>query len=254
MKQSLSSQSSARSLRCLLAAVLFLPLAALPAAAASQLHIAIPDNAWQIENANKSGWTCEAQPQTVRTCHKGDSATLVPDHEWWLGNMKSAGWTCNGAPDIVRFCSKPASVAITWDGTCTPSQVGARGSVTITKTPNGNSYDVTLEGKLSINSPTYGYVRHGVPPGFLPVSTDPLAYTCSVQQSATKGDTSGVSNYGGKGVGIRNDNYQGYQGRATIWFPEKFYNGEFTLRCTWQTNEATDPSAWQSCPGIKVIQ
>lgn len=132
----------------------------------------------------------------------------------------------------------PAPSVITWDGSGTPSQVGARGLVTLTKAWNGSSYDVTLEGRLTINSRSYGYVRHGLPPGYLPVSSDPQAYPCEVQQHATQGDLSGVNNYGGRGVHIRCDDFPGYQGRATLWFPEKLYNGEITLRCTWQTHEA----------------
>lgn len=148
----------------------------------------------------------------------------------------------------------PAPSSLTWDGSGTPSQVGARGRVTLTKAWNGSGYDVTMEGRLSVHSRTYGYVRHGLPPGFLPVRTDPQAYPCEVQQHATQGDLSGVDNYGGRGVHIRCDDFPGYQGRATLWFPEKSYNGEITLRCTWQTNEATDPTAWESHPGIEVVQ
>jgi hypothetical protein len=131
----------------------------------------------------------------------------------------------------------PAPSLITWDGSGTPSQVGARGRVTLTKVWNGKSYDVTLEGQLTIHSRSYGYVRHGLPLGYLPVSSDPLAYTCSIQQHALWGDLSGVENYGGRGVHVRNDDFPGYEGRATLWFPEKLYNGEITLRCTWQTEE-----------------
>lgn len=69
-------------------------------------HIAIPDHPWQLDNAKKSGWTCEPAAQSIRTCHKGDAATLVPDHPWWLDNMKKAGWTCNPAPNSLRFCTK----------------------------------------------------------------------------------------------------------------------------------------------------
>lgn len=159
---------------------------------------------------------------------------------------------CQCAPPEPPPAPAPAATEITWDGACTPSQVGARGSVKITKVANGDGFDVTLDGKLTISSATYGYVRHGLPSGFLPVSTDPASYTCELQQHADKGDTSAVGNYGGQGVHVRNDTYQGYQGRATLWFPEKFYNGEFTLRCKWKSSEATDPSAWQGCAGIQV--
>jgi len=161
--------------------------------------------------------------------------------------------------DLPRWPVRPAPAAppepsvITWDGTGTPSQVGARGRVTLTKTWNGKNYDVVLEGKLAFVSRSYGFVRHGLPRGYLPISADPLAYSCSIQQHAIWGDLSAVGNYGGRGVHVRNDKFPGYEGRATLWFPEMRYNGEVTLRCAWQTNEATDPSAWASCPGIEVV-
>lgn len=177
------------------------------------------------------------------------------------GSMDGAGYGCGIrtsdtrvlGSSLCRPAPAPSSI-ISWNGSCAPSQVGANGSVTITKTPNGSGFAVTLEGTLTISSPTYGYTRHGLPAGFLPVSTSPTAYTCSVQQRAGYGDTSGIANYGGQGVHIRNDSSASYVGKATLWFPEKFYNGQYTLRCTWVTNEATNPLAWQSCPGITVLQ
>ncbi|HEX4963474.1 MAG TPA: hypothetical protein VF173_21780 [Thermoanaerobaculia bacterium] len=141
--------------------------------------------------------------------------------------------------ELPRRPALPAPAVVIWDGTGTPSQVDARGRVTLTKAWNGQCYDVTLEGKLAIRSRSYGDVRHGLPYGYLPVSTDPLAYPCAIQQHATWGDLSGVDNHGGRGIHVRNDNSPGYEGRATLWFLEKNYNGEITLRCTWQTNEAT---------------
>lgn len=188
---------------------------------------------------------------------------------WWdvvrlagHGSMDGGGYGCGIRLTDARtlgssLCraTPPSGSIISWNGSCTPSQVGANGGVTISKAPNGiGGFAVTLEGTLSISSPTYGYVRHGLPAGFLPVSTDPQAYTCSVQQNASYGNTSGIGNYGGNGVHIRNDSTSGYAGKATLWFPEKFYNGLYTLRCTWQTNEATNPTAWQSCPGITIVQ
>lgn len=177
------------------------------------------------------------------------------------GSMDGAGYGCTIRSSDTRILGTslcrptpaPSSI-ITWNGSCTTSQVGANGSVTITKTPNGSGFAVTLEGTLTINSPTYGYTRHALPLGFLPVSTSPTAYTCSIQQRAGYGDTTGISNYGGQGVHVRNDSTSGYAGKATLWFPEKFYNGQYTLRCTWVTNEATNPLNWQSCPGITVLQ
>lgn len=138
---------------------------------------------------------------------------------------------------------------IAWDGTGTPSQVDARGSVTLTKEWNGRNYDVTLEGTLTVESPSYGHVRHGLPPGFLPSAS----CDCAVQESATRGDLSGVDNYGGRGVHVRRDGFPGYEGRATLWFPER-YDGEVALRCTWQTDEATDPGAWAGFPGIRILR
>ncbi len=88
-------------------------------------HIAIPNHPWQTENAQKSGWTCEAQTQAVRTCHKGEDATLVPDQEWWLGNMKSAGWTCNPTANDLRFCTNPGTAAASCAGS-----TGAAASIT----------------------------------------------------------------------------------------------------------------------------
>lgn len=130
----------------------------------------------------------------------------------------------------------PPGQAIVWDGTGTPSQVGARGRVTLTRRWNGTSYDVTLDGKLSIRSRSYGHVRHALPPGFLPVSADPRAGTCVVQRHAALGDTTALDNYGGRGVHVRRGDFPGYEGRATLWFPERT-SGEYTLRCTWQTQE-----------------
>lgn len=144
-------------------------------------------------------------------------------------------------------------LSYTWDGSCTNSQVGANGSVTVTKTAvGGGLYDVVMEGDMSIYSPTYGYVRHGMLPGLRPVSSDPQAYTCEIQVHDIHGDTSGVNNYGGNGVHIRPDTFGGYTTSATIWFPEKFYNGNFTLRCTWQTNEADNMAILQACPGVTI--
>lgn len=133
--------------------------------------------------------------------------------------------------------ASPETAVVAWDGSGTPTQVGARGRVILTKTRNGDGYDVLLEGTLTIHSRSYGYVRHGLPPGYLPVSGDPRAYPCEVQRHATLGDLSRVDNYGGRGVHVRNDGFPGYEGRATLWFPERNYNGEITLRCAWRTKE-----------------
>jgi hypothetical protein len=127
-------------------------------------------------------------------------------------------------------------VIVSWDGSGTPSQVQAQGHVTLTKRWNGTNYDVTLDGTLSVRSRSYGYVRHALPPGYLPVSDDPRDYSCAVQRHATLGDTSAIDNYGGRGVHVRRGDFPGFAGRATLWFPE-LYNGTFTLLCTWQTDE-----------------
>ncbi len=138
---------------------------------------------------------------------------------------------------------------IKWNGKGYNSQVNAYGSVTLTKIGK----KVSLEGTFSISSPTYGYVRHELPPGFKPISTDHMAYPFAVQLSETKGDTSNVNNYGGKGVYALNDDYKGYE-NGDIWFPEKFYNGKFTLRGEWETNEKDCPEEWKKNPGIQVIK
>jgi hypothetical protein len=122
-----------------------------------------------------------------------------------------------------------------WNGSGTRTQVGASGSVTITKIPKSNGITkVILEGELSIYSPTYGYVRHELPSGFMPISAQPDAYTCSTQIHETKGDTSNIGNYGGHGVHVRKPDL-GYE-NAVLWFPEKFYNGKFSLKCEWETD------------------
>lgn len=141
-------------------------------------------------------------------------------------------------PAVEPSPASPPSIQA-WDGTGTPSQVGGRGRLTLTKTWNGKNYDVTLEGTLAIQSRTYGYVRHGLPPGYLPTSAGP--YSCEVQKHERVGDTSGLDNYGGRGVHVRRGDLPGYEGRAVLWFPERHYNGEYTLRCTWQTPEETPP-------------
>ncbi len=146
--------------------------------------------------------------------------------------IRDRRWPAGPAPP-----APPETSVAVWDGSGTPTQVGARGRVTLTRTRNGDGYDVLLEGTLTIHSRSYGYVRHGLPPGYLPVSTDPRAYPCEVQRHATLGDLSGVDNYGGRGVHVRSDGFPGYEGRATLWFPERDYNGEITLRCAWRTKE-----------------
>lgn len=126
--------------------------------------------------------------------------------------------------------------------------------MTITKTENAaGSYDVVMEGELNIYSPTYGYVRHAMLPGLRPISTDPQAYACEVQLHESRGDTSGVVNYGGSGVHVRAATYGGYTSSAALWFPEKFFNGDFTLRCSWQTQELNDIAALQACPGVNIL-
>lgn len=146
----------------------------------------------------------------------------------------------------------PQVTTLTWNGACYQSQVRANGSVIITKEKAGNVYNVTLSGTLSISSATYGYVRHELPPGLVPVSKDKAAYSCTVQTHATKGDTSKVGVYGGKGVHVRYGTYKTYAGKAVLWFPEKFYNGKFTLKCTWQTASPDAVEEWNKCSGIKV--
>ncbi|MCP3959345.1 MAG: DUF4082 domain-containing protein [bacterium] len=185
--------------------------------------------AFQVDDSQKYFGRCNncspgaAYPDTVAV-HVDD-----PTSEPW------AQW------EVSEATAAAGSESFAWNGTTCggPSQVGANGSATITKTHNGSNYDVLLEGTLSISSATYGYVRHAMPAGFLPISSDPQAYTCEIQNHATKGDASGVGNYGGSGVHIRKDTYGGYTTTATLWFPEKFWNGQFTLKCAWQTDEAT---------------
>lgn len=131
---------------------------------------------------------------------------------------------------------EPPVETLVWDGSGTPSQVGARGNVVLTRTWNGAGFDVTLDGTLSIRSRSFGHVRHALPPGFLPVSADPRAGTCEVQRHPALGDTTGMENYGGWGVHVRRGDFPGYEGRATLWFPERT-SGTYTLRCRWQTDE-----------------
>jgi len=251
----MSTLKPALSLR---AATLLLSLAVLPSAA-SAITVQSVNGDDPCPAGTSLVTVSEAQANQSTVCNAmgaWDIARLAGG-----GSMDGAGYGCGIRASDTRSLGKslcrptPAQTVITWNGSCTPSQVGATGGVTISKTPNGiGGFAVTLEGTLSIYSPTYGYVRHGLPSGFLPVSTDPQAYTCSIQQNVSYGNTSGIGNYGGNGVHIRNDSTSGYAGKATLWFPEKFYNGQYTLRCTWQTNEATNPTAWQSCPGITVVQ
>ena len=153
------------------------------------------------------------------------------------GRLPGAGAGGGAAPEPPPA---PSETVIVWDGTGTPSQVGARGSVTLTKRWNGTFHDVTLEGTLSIRSRSYGHVRHALPPGFLPAGTDPQAHTCTVQRHATLGDTTRLENYGGWGVHVRRGDFPAYEGRATLWFPERT-SGEYFLRCTWQTHEGPRP-------------
>jgi hypothetical protein len=244
--------------RLRLTATLCLSLAALPGAA-SAITVAVGSGDDPCPGGYSLLSVGEAQANQTTACNAlspWDIARLAGG-----GSMDGSGYGCgirssdtrHLASSLCRPTPAPSSI-ITWNGSCTSSQVGATGNVTITKTPNGSGFAVTLEGTLTIYSPTYGYVRHGLPAGFLPVSTSATAYTCSIQQLAGYGDTSGIGNYGGQGVHIRNDSTSGYAGKATLWFPEKFYNGQYTLRCTWVTNEATNPLAWQSCSGITVLQ
>ena len=86
-----------------------------------------------------------------------------------------------------------------------------------------------MEGEVSIYSPTYGYVRHGTLPGLTLISSDPQAYTCEIQEHVVHGDTSWINNYGGNGVHVRADDFGGYTQSATLWFPERNYNGLYDL-------------------------
>ena len=150
--------------------------------------------------------------------------------------------------DASCMCDASCGVADTsptnlvWTGQCTTSQVGASGEVTLTKTyrESDGRYDVVLEGGFTINSPTYGYVRHELPEGFLP--DDTLRTSCETQMSEACGDTSGLGNYGGNGVYVYADTYAGYS-NGDLWFPEKFCNGLFTLVCRWVTAQP-NPQSW----------
>ena len=151
-----------------------------------------------------------------------------------LGTLRSFSVSPATAP--VPVPDEPPVETLVWDGSGTPSQVGARGHVVLTRTWNGAGFDVTLDGTLSIRSRSFGHVRHALPPGFLPVSADPRAGTCEVQRHPALGDTTGMENYGGWGVHVRRGDFPGYEGRATLWFPERT-SGAYPLRCRWQTNE-----------------
>ncbi len=136
---------------------------------------------------------------------------------------------------------------LSWNGTCHRSQVGGKpASLKIKKVHgSGGSATVTLTGTIPVSSPTYGYVRHELPPGLMPASTAPV--TCS-QQVVNGKDTSAIANYGGQGVHVRRPDF-GYT-NAVLWFPEKFNNGTYTLTCSWETADPNQAIAWETCPGL----
>jgi hypothetical protein len=164
----------------------------------------------------------------------------------------SDGGGTGGSGGVSPCESATGCAKIRWNGDCYNTQVNAHGSVTITKTPTGAGMaDVTLEGELAIFSQTYGYTRQELPPGFFPIKEGP--YECLVQNLAGMGDVSDVGNGKGKGVYVLQPDLDFYT-HAVLWFPEKFYNGTYTLSCSWNTEEANPGNLWKNCPGITVLQ
>ncbi len=159
-----------------------------------------------------------------------------------------------GAPDCVPVDSTcscgPMDSVFEWGGGCYKTQVGAHGTVTLRKTPLGEGKArVVLSGHLTINDTTYGYIRHELPPGFLPILDKP--YRCEVQVNDLYGDTSSIPNYGGsKGLSVRRP--EADYSNAVLWFVDK-RPGKYTLQCTWETEEEGKGSQWYACPSITCL-
>ena len=115
-----------------------------------------------------------------------------------------------------------------WDGTCTQSQVDGKGQLSITRIARGAEYVVQLKGDFTINSPTYGYIRHQLPQGLRPSLNAGETISCDLQRHETSGDTSAINNYGGQGVHVRADDFAGFTDSATLWFPENLCSSSFT--------------------------
>lgn len=166
------------------------------------------------------------------------------------GGPGGASSTGTGGSGGGTSCEPPGCAKLTWDGSCYTSAVYGHGKVTIEKVPSGNGEaDVTLEGILYIESVTYGETRHELPPGFFPIKHTP--YLCEKQDLLGTGDVSNVPNYEGKGVFVLQPDADHYS-NAVLWFPEKKYDGKYTLRCSWQTEEVNPGDLWSSCPGITL--
>jgi hypothetical protein len=134
----------------------------------------------------------------------------------------------------------------------------------MTKTWNGvNAYDVVLTGTIGgIYSPTYGYVRKTLPPGFTPstlfvkgdASTVGACTGTLTRFDGSVADATTLNNCcdGVTGLHVRADPRPGWTNGA-FWFPDKMHNGVYTdVRCTWKTNDENPADNWASCAGITV--
>lgn len=143
-------------------------------------------------------------------------------------------------------CVAAADSTLRWTGGCYDSQVGATGQVALRKTTSAaGGYDVELTGYLDIYSPTYGYSRHELPPGFVPDTADRSTYLCAVAKQDGQQRVVSVSDHNNiESADLPYEN--GY-----LLFPDKFFNGVYTLTCQWHTNQDDPPpDAWASCPAI----
>lgn len=187
------------------------------------------------------GWSAEAGD-----CNDEDAAVFPGAEEVCDGIDNN----CDGVADEDGVCGFNG---LNWTGGCYATQVGASGSVNLYKDDQGDgTYLATLEGDFTIYSPTYGYVRHELPPGFLPLSEEVNAYSCELQELEGYGDTSEVNVYGGEGVHVRIDTSAGYE-NGSLWFPEKFLNGTYSLTCSWETTAENPEDLWSSCSSISLL-
>lgn len=138
-----------------------------------------------------------------------------------------------------------ADTIIEWDGGCYDSQVYGLGAVTLVKSPDEGGFDVTMIGQFVIYSPTYGYTRHELPPGFLPDTFDRADYQC--QEAVNDGAQRVVS------IAQGNETTDLQYENGSIWFPDKFHNGAYSLTCRWKTDQPDPaPGVWESCASITI--
>lgn len=152
---------------------------------------------------------------------------------------------------IGLFCLDPrsaiaADTIIEWTGGCYNTQVYSFGNVTLIKTPNEDSYDVTMIGYLSIYSPTEYHMRQELPPGFTPNTADLDLYTC--QEAINGGEQRTVSvAQGAYDLDLLYEN-------GSIWFPVEKFNGRYDLTCRWKTDQPDpEPGVWESCAAITKV-